>query len=91
MIFRFGKGSESDVEAIDRQRAEAMRHDMGIEGVLVSWERVEGGWIARVSCRAYPDTVESIGTTITSAIRSADAKLTKKVAGKHLKGMQGDA
>lgn len=81
MIFRFGK-SESDVEAIDRQRAEAMRHDMGMEGVLVSWEAVEGGWIARVSCRAWPDTIEAIGQSRTSAIRMADAKLNNKIASK---------
>lgn len=78
MIFR-SSGQESDVEAIDRQRAEKMRHDMGMAGVLVSWERIEGGWLARVSCRAWPDTVESTGQSITSAIRSADAKLTNKV------------
>lgn len=63
-----------------------MRHDMGMEGVLVSWEQVDGGWLARVSCRAWPNTIESVGTSITSAIRSADAKLTKLVISKNTKG-----
>lgn len=85
MIFRFGK-QENDLESIDRQRAEKMRHDMGMEGVLVSWEQVDGGWLARVSCRAWPNTIESVGTSITSAIRSADAKLTKLVISKNTKG-----
>jgi hypothetical protein len=80
VIFRFGK-QESDIENIDRQRAERMRHDMGMEGVLVSWEQVEDGWMARVSCRAWPDTMEAVGPSITSAIRAADAKLTKKLVG----------
>jgi len=85
VIFRFGK-QENDLESIDRQRAEKMRHDMGMEGVLVSWEQVDGGWLARVSCRAWPNTIESVGTSITSAIRSADAKLTKLVISKNTKG-----
>lgn len=85
MIFR-SRNAESDIEAIDRQRAEKMRHDMGMEGVLVSWERIEGGWMARVSCRAWPETIEATGQTIASAIRSADAKLNKKMTERHMKG-----
>ncbi|MDB5349621.1 MAG: hypothetical protein JWN86_868 [Planctomycetota bacterium] len=71
----------------DDRRARALRDQLGLCGVLVSWHRIDAahpdgtgrGWLARVSCRVWPETIERPGPNRCRAIRHA-AEVLERLA-----------
>jgi hypothetical protein len=64
----------------DDRRAREIRAELGPRGVLVSWHRVDlpharRRWLARVSCRDWPETVEQAGFSRCRAILAATERL----------------
>lgn len=60
----------------DERRARRLRRAFGARGWLLSWDRsARGGWLARLSCRELPLTVERRGASRAAAIRRAEAVL----------------
>lgn len=68
------------LERRDDLCARALRVRLGEQGRIVSWHldgpRRRSPWVARVSCRHHPETIEARGRSRKTAILAADQALT---------------
>ena len=69
----------------DERLARELRQALGASGLIASWHRVDpsdrespgGPWLARVSCREWPSTIEDTGRSRRKAVLRAAAALAK--------------
>jgi hypothetical protein len=69
------------VDRLDERGARRLRHVLGQDRWLVSWERADDGrWRARLSCPVLITTLERTGRSRTEAIRRATRALAHLLA-----------